>query len=196
MTSWPTNYFNWATTFRTADAPSADRQLAVELSWVELCRYKRGFKLHCLQNNNLCCVQRRRQVFVSGGHSVLQNVRAWDNTFNAQAVYYDVTVNDSTFTCIIHRVRKKSLQFTIHNCNKCTVCGKKSIPWNCLPFSKEPLGIFTWNFTCLLLVHVHIEYAKRHLIAFNYCKVTEFFVWPPSDFCTFKNLLTEKTALK
>jgi len=31
------------------------------------------------------------------------------------------------------------------------------------------------------------------LIAFNYCKVTEFFVRPPSDFCTFKNLCTEKT---
>jgi len=44
MTSWPTNYFNWVTTFRTADAPSADRQLADELSWVELCRYKRDFK--------------------------------------------------------------------------------------------------------------------------------------------------------
>jgi len=34
---------NWVTTFRTADTPSADRQLAVELSRVELCRYKRGF---------------------------------------------------------------------------------------------------------------------------------------------------------
>ena len=65
MTSWPKNYFNWVTTFRIADTPSADRQLAVELSWVvslctplrrnstqldvetsswvELCRYKRGF---------------------------------------------------------------------------------------------------------------------------------------------------------
>ena len=48
MTSWPTNYFNWVTTFRNADAPSADRQLAVELSWVELCRYKRG-----LTNNDV-----------------------------------------------------------------------------------------------------------------------------------------------
>ena len=36
MTSWPTNYFNWGTTFRTADAPSANGQLAVELSSVEL----------------------------------------------------------------------------------------------------------------------------------------------------------------
>ena len=31
MTSWPTNYFNWVT--------MADRQLAVELSWIELCRF-------------------------------------------------------------------------------------------------------------------------------------------------------------
>jgi len=65
MTSWPTNYFNWVKTFRTTDAPSADRQLAVELSWVvslctplrrnstqldvELCRYKRGFMCMTLE---------------------------------------------------------------------------------------------------------------------------------------------------
>jgi len=56
MTSWPTHYFNWVTTFRTADAPSADRQLAVELSWVvSLCtplrrnstRRRRGSLLQC-----------------------------------------------------------------------------------------------------------------------------------------------------
>jgi len=39
MTSWPANYFNWVKMFRTTDAPSADQQLAVELSWVELCRF-------------------------------------------------------------------------------------------------------------------------------------------------------------
>jgi len=51
-----------------------------------------------------------------------------------------------------------------------------------------------------LYIFIICSYAhknvKRHLIAFNYCKVAEFFVRPPSDFCTFKNLRTEKTALK
>jgi len=37
-----------------------------------------------------------------------------------------------------------------------TVCGK-NIPISCLPFSKQPLGIFMWNFTRLLLVHIHIK---------------------------------------
>jgi len=35
MTSWPTNYFNWVTTFRTADAP------CVGGSTTGSCRYKR-----------------------------------------------------------------------------------------------------------------------------------------------------------
>jgi len=34
---------------------------------------------------------------------------------------------------------------------------KKKYPKSCLPFSKQPLGIVTWNFTRLLLVHKHIK---------------------------------------
>ena len=63
MTSWPTHYFNWVTTFRTADVSSADRQLAVELSWVELCRYKRGFSLRkCTIFNCTSCGNATRTV--------------------------------------------------------------------------------------------------------------------------------------
>ena len=47
MTSWPTNWVNWDMTFRTDRWQLFTlwtcRQLDVELSWVELCRYKRAF---------------------------------------------------------------------------------------------------------------------------------------------------------
>jgi len=46
MTSWPTNWVNWVTTFRTDRWQFFTlwtcRQLDVQLSWVELCCYKRA----------------------------------------------------------------------------------------------------------------------------------------------------------
>jgi len=48
MTSWTTNWVNWVTTFRTDRWQSFTLwmcwQLDVELSWVELCRYKRPLR--------------------------------------------------------------------------------------------------------------------------------------------------------
>ena len=48
MTSWPTNWVNWVTTFRTDRWQLFTlwtcRQLDVELSWVEFRRYKRALR--------------------------------------------------------------------------------------------------------------------------------------------------------
>jgi len=97
----------------------------------------------------------------------------------------------SFFYILSHNILSKIDIPNSHHIIQCAA--KKVSPMEVfLPFSKQPLGIFMWNFTCLLPVHIHIKNTKRHLVAFNCCKVTEFCVWPPSDFCTFKNLRTPK----
>jgi len=46
MTLWPTNYLNWVTTFRTADASAADWQLAVELIELSCVAINRALVVH------------------------------------------------------------------------------------------------------------------------------------------------------
>ena len=83
MTSWPTNWVNWVTTFRTdrwqlfttTRRPScwielrrrryrnfADAtQLKSTSSWVELCRYKRAFSKSCLSQPSWTTTTKRRE---------------------------------------------------------------------------------------------------------------------------------------
>jgi len=80
----------------------------------------------------------------------------------------------------------KTDRFSVTPCVT-TVYGKKSIPWSCLPLSKQPLGIFMWNFTRLLLVHIHKtgsgiwlpsvtaklqNFLCDHLVIFAYSKIS------------------------
>jgi len=51
---------------------------------------------------------------------------------------------------------------------------QKTMSQSCLPFSYQPLGILTRNFTHLMLVHNCMK-TKRHLIFSYCCAVTEFF---------------------
>jgi len=76
--------------------------------------------------------------------------------------------------CDLERLWMAILSYILFYTGTSTVCGKKVSPKVFLPFSQQPLGIFTWNFTHILLIRNHVKLPSNIVLFLIMTKLLNF----------------------